>query len=308
MLSMASESGRHLAIYLVALVMFGTNGIVASYISLESCQIVFFRTMAGSVLLVAVFLFIHRRYRAFRMPKQAAMVALSGAFMGASWLFQYEAYREIGIGMTSLVYCCGPAALMALSPFLFGERMTAYRAVGFGIVVTGAVLLALNGAGVGGSPYGYFCAIMTAATYAMLIIFNKKATEVRGLENASLQILFAFLTVAVFVTASGRLPDSVPTDDILPILVLGLVNTGLGCLAYFTAIKHLPTQTVAICDYIEPMSAVIFAMALLNETMSPMEWIGAGLIAVGVIIGEAIGGRAQRSEGPSDGPDPAHHF
>ena len=56
------------------------------------------------------------------------------------------------------------------------------------------------------------------------------------------------------------------------------------------------------------MSAVIFAMALLNETMSPMEWLGAGLIAVGVIVGEAIGGRAQRSGGPSDGPDPAHHF
>ncbi len=307
MLPMASER-RYLAVYLVALVMFGTNGIVASYISLESCQIVFFRTMAGSALLVAAFLIVHRRYEAFRMPGQVALVALSGAFMGASWLFQYEAYREIGIGMTSLVYCCGPAALMALSPFLFGERMTAYRAAGFAIVVTGAVLLALNGAGVGGSPYGYLCAVMTAATYALMIISNKKATGIGGLENSSLQILFAFVTVAVFVVVSGRLPDSVPQGDIVPLLVLGLVNTGLGCLAYFTAIKHLQTQTVAICDYIEPMSAVIFAMALLGETMSPVEWVGAGLIAVGVVVGEAVGGRSQRSEGPPEGPDGAHSF
>ena len=42
--------------YLLALVLFGSNGIVASRIALSSYTIVFLRTMLGSALLLLLFL------------------------------------------------------------------------------------------------------------------------------------------------------------------------------------------------------------------------------------------------------------
>ena len=42
--------------YLCALLLFGSNGIVASHITLSSYEIVFLRTMIGSALLILLFL------------------------------------------------------------------------------------------------------------------------------------------------------------------------------------------------------------------------------------------------------------
>ena len=41
--------------YLVALLLFGSNGIVASYIDLNSYEIVLLRTLIGSLLLIGIF-------------------------------------------------------------------------------------------------------------------------------------------------------------------------------------------------------------------------------------------------------------
>ena len=43
--------------YFTALLLFGSNGIVASYILLNSYEIVFLRTLIGSLFLIAVFIF-----------------------------------------------------------------------------------------------------------------------------------------------------------------------------------------------------------------------------------------------------------
>lgn len=40
--------------YILALLLFGSNGIVASYISLTSYEIVFWRTIIGSFLLILI--------------------------------------------------------------------------------------------------------------------------------------------------------------------------------------------------------------------------------------------------------------
>ena len=47
---------RALIKYLLALLLFGLNGIVASHIAMSSYEIVFLRTMIGSALLIGLFL------------------------------------------------------------------------------------------------------------------------------------------------------------------------------------------------------------------------------------------------------------
>ncbi len=39
-------------------------------------------------------------------PRQLAAVVMSGISMGLSWLFLYEAYRRIGVGLSSITYYC----------------------------------------------------------------------------------------------------------------------------------------------------------------------------------------------------------
>ena len=91
-------------------------------------------------------------------------------------------------------------------------------------------------------------------------------------------LLVSFLTVAVFVGFKTGYKISVSETDLIWVIVLGLINTSLGCYFYFSSIGNLPVQTVAICGYIEPLSAVILSALILGETMFPLQIVGAILI------------------------------
>ena len=70
------------------------------------------------------------------------------------------------------------------------------------------------------------------------------------------------------------------------ILILGIFNTGIGCYFYFSSIGDLPVQTVAICGYLEPLSAVVFSVLFLGESMTIVQVVGAMLILGGAAFGE----------------------
>lgn len=118
-----------------------------------------------------------------------------------------------------------------------------------------------------------------------MVICNKKAVQITGMENATLQLTVSFLTVAVFVTAVKGIQVDATSADLPWILLLGLVNTGISCYFYFSSINDLPVQTVAICGYLEPLSAVVFSVLLLKEAMSLTQVIGAALIIGGAVLG-----------------------
>ena len=71
--------------------------------------------------------------------------------------------------------------------------------------------------------------------------------------------------------------------------MLGLLNTGIGCYFYFSSIGKLPVQSVAVCGYLEPLSAVAFSVLLLHENLLPVQLIGAVLIIGGAVFSERSG-------------------
>lgn len=208
--------------------------------------------------------------------------------MGTSWMLLYEAYTSIGVSISSLLYYCGPVIVMVLSPFLFNEKLTIYKVIGFISVLCGVFLVNGNALSDGSNTFGILCGVLSAVMYAFMVIFNKKATSITGLENSTLQLIISFLTVAVFIGIKQGVIMDIPTESILPLLILGFINTGIGCYFYFSSIGNLPVQSVAICGYLEPLSAVLFSVLILRETMLPIQIIGAVLILGGAILGECM--------------------
>lgn len=272
--------------YIFGLLLFGSNGIVASRIALSSYEIVLLRTMIGSLLLLAIFFLTKGKLTFYNYKMESINLIISGIAMGTSWIFLYEAYARIGVSIASLLYYCGPVIVMVLSPLLFREKLTTYKVLGFLSVLCGVFLVNGNAFDGTGDTFGIMCGLLSAVMYSVMVIFNKKAASITGLENAALQLFISFLTVAVFVGFKQGFAMEIQSTSILPILVLGLLNTGIGCYFYFSSIGKLPVQTVAICGYLEPLSAVLFAAVILKETMLPLQIFGAILILGGAFVGE----------------------
>jgi len=272
--------------YFAALLMFGMNGIVASHIALTSYEIVFTRTLIGSLLLIAIYALTRQKVHLFQNRTHTLCLIISGIAMGTSWMFLYEAYQRIGVSIASLAYYCGPVIVMILAPILFREKLTWAKVIGFLAVLIGLFCVNAQALNEANTALGLFCGIMSAVMYAFMVVFNKKAKSITGLENSMWQLLISFLTVAVFVGLKQGFVIRIESGNWVPILILGVINTGIGCYFYFSSIGGLPIQTVAICGYLEPLSAVVFSMLFLRESMTIVQVVGAMLILGGAAFGE----------------------
>lgn len=280
--------------YISALLLFGLNGIVASHIALSSYEIVFLRTMIGSMLLIVLFVLGKGKFNLRENKRDLFFIVLSGIAMGTSWMFLYEAYQQIGVSYASLLYYCGPVIVMILSPILFKERLTRPKITGFLIVLVGIVLVNGKMAAGHGKVAGLFCGAMSAVMYFFMVTLNKKSEKITGMENALVQLTVSFLTVALFVGVKQGFVIHVPVEAWPWILVLGIVNTGIGCSLYFSTLFRLSVQTVAVCGYLEPLSAVVFAALLLGEKMTGVQIAGAVCVIGGAMIGELAGNQNGR--------------
>ena len=185
-------------------------------------------------------------------------------------MFLYEAYRLLGVSIASLAYYCGPLIVMLCAPILFQEKLTWTKMIGFLVVLVGAFWINGQALQAGKTSWGIVCGTMSALMYAVMVIFNKKVEHITGLENALLQLLFACFTVAIFVAWKQRALMQISGKDWPAILLLGVLNTGIGCYFYFSSIGHLPVQTVLTCGYLEPLASVLFSVLFLGEVLSPL--------------------------------------
>lgn len=272
--------------YILALIFFGSNGIVASHIGLSSYEIVLLRSLLGSILLVALFFLTGHELTARQYKRDLLFIALSGIAMAANWLLLFEAYVQIGVSLGMLINYCGPAIVVALSSLLFKERLAWNQAIALLAALFGAILISGQAVIDGLSIWGLLCAVLSAFAYAAMVILNKKSINIMGMENAMLQLLFAFVTIAVFVGYKLGFAIEIETGDWIPILWLGFINTGISCYFYFSSIGRLPVQTVAICGYLEPLSAVLLSVVFLHESMLPVKILGTVLIVGGALFGE----------------------
>ena len=289
--------------YLAALLIYGTNGVVASMISLNSAVITLFRSSIGALILIIIFFISRNKLSVFRYPKDLIFIAISGIAMAADWLFLFEAYQQIGVSLSILINYTGPVFVIIFSPVFFKEKITPAKIIALILTLIGVALISGQIVIEGLNIRGLFCACMSSLSYVILVITDKLCSDVEGMENSMVQLFFTAVTVIIFVGISQGFNFTVLRTDWFPLIWLGIVNTGIGCLLYFSSIIKLPAQTVAVMGYIEPLSSVIISALILKEKMTFLQIAGAVLIIGGAIYGEISGRRTIVNLSDSSGQD-----
>lgn len=287
---------RDLLKYILSLLIFGTNGIVASFIPLSGAEIVLTRTVLGSVFLIVFWIMSKNRLHLADMKRQWLWMLLSGLSMAFSWVCLFEAYRKVSVSVATLEYYCGPVIVLALSPLLFWERLTRTKAAGITLVAAGMLLVNGGGLTFAGSAAGHAYGILSAVFYAVMIISNKKIRNLSGLELTMAQLVIACMAVAPYVVLTRSGAAALTAQAAAAIVFLGIVNSGFACYLYFSSIHGLPAQTVAICSYLDPLSALIFSALFLGERLGALQIAGAILI-LGGAAWAAVSGTEKRRDG-----------
>lgn len=270
--------------YILSMLIFGTNGLLVSRISLQSSQIVLLRTLIGGALLTVIVL-LRGGFDRNAVRADLPMILLGGTALGLNWVALFSAYRLLNVSLATLIYYIGPILVLLFSPIIFREKLTGTKIAAVAIVAVGLVCISGSILVGGMNPVGFAAAIASALFYAALIVFNKRITHTKGLQTAAIELDIAFAVVLIYCLLTVGLPHPARAD--LPyIAVIGVVNTGLAYVLYFSGLQKLPGQSVALISYVDPVSALFFSALFLHEKLTLVQVIGAVLIIGGAMLGE----------------------
>ena len=265
----------------VAMFIFGTLAPFVRNIGVSSAELALYRAVLAAVLVGGSLLITRQKLSIGSIKKELLLLLLSGAAMGINWILLFEAYQYTTVSVATLSYYFAPVIVMAVCPLLFKERLTGKQILCFILSATGLVLI--TGAAGGGDRdlLGIAFGLGAAALYATVMLLNKSIKSVTGLHRTFVQFLSAIIVLVPYVALTGgfTLTDLDGTGW-GALFIVGLVHTGITYCMYFSALKELPGQKVAILSYIDPLVAVLVSVIWLDEGMTLPQLIG-GLLILG---------------------------
>ena len=272
---------RSRAAYIFSMVIFGTISIFKRGIALSSGEISLLRAVIGGSGILLYMLLRGEKLPFRQVKSQLPLLLLSGAMMGANWIFFFEAMNHTTVAVATLGYYFAPIIVMVLSPLLFREKFTAKQVLCFVMASAGLVLIIGTGGGDGSSSYamGIGFALAAAALYAGVILLNKRITSVSGMNRTVFQFISAIAVLIPYVAmTSGFQVHTLSGSGIFCMLVLGLVHTGFAYCLYFSSLSTLQGQQAAILSYTDPLVSVIVSVTILGESLTLTQAIGGALI------------------------------
>ena len=189
---------KYYVMYIVSLLIFGSNGVFAAHIGLSSAEIVCMRTLIGSAALILVLLISRTKLDWTVMKREALKLVAAGVCLGVNWALLFEAYKLMSVSMATLTYYTAPIIVLLLSPLLLKERQSARAYIGMAAAVVGLVLaVGLSDTAV--TAAGLVVGLGSAVFYSGLIIFNKKIDGVTGLPLTTIEMVIAACVMLPYV-------------------------------------------------------------------------------------------------------------
>jgi drug/metabolite transporter (DMT)-like permease len=224
-----------------------------------------------------------------RSRRARGLAWLAGAFFAADLVLWHHAIDQVGAGLATVLGNTQVVLVALLAWALLGERaprssLTAIPVVGAGVVLISGVLEA--GAYGENPPLGALFGVLTGIAYAgFLLALREGSSDLRRFAGPLFDATLASaLGCAVIGLAAGDL-DVVPSLEATGWLVLlALSSQVFGWLLIAVSLPRLPAAVTSVLLTFQPVCAVLFAWALLEEEPSALQLAGAACILAGLVV------------------------
>jgi drug/metabolite transporter (DMT)-like permease len=260
-----------------------------------------------------------RRAAVRRLSRRQVAIALGlGALYTGNSGTYYAALETVPAALAGVLVYTYPVIVAVLS-LRFATRLPGRRPwIALGLALVG-VVLALGGIDVSEAPpwTGIALVMLSPFIYSVWIILSARLSGERrdrlGSETPERDPSAgdAAVTTAVMMTATGLVfaaggaavgrpldPAGVPEAAWPGLIAIGFVASFLAIQTFYAGARRLGAAQAALVSTVEPVYIVVLAALVLDQRLSSVQLVGAGLILVGVVI-------AQTAPRPRGAPEPA---
>ena len=216
-------------------------------------------------------------------------IVLSAFFGNALPFFLISWGQElVDAGLTAILMATMPLITLVLAHFLYDdERLNLFKVIGFCLGITGVItLIGLDKmATLGDETIRQYAIAFAAMCYAVNSVVTRKLTGLprRATGTALLMVSFAMvLPFALYFEAPWNLQPSLLSW--FGLLMLGIFPTAIGTLLIFAIIKRRGAAFFSQINFLVPVSGVLWAIALLNESLPVNAALALLLILFGLTV------------------------
>ena len=243
--------------------------------------LVAFRTLVAALLIWLLFLILWRREIVISWHGLIGCISV-GAVNGFGSLLYYTSLSRLDASRASLLNTLYPLWVV-LFLFAAGQPLTRLTLARLALSMLGMLLLTRVGPG---EPDWLGLALMlaSAATYGWHLVLGQWVLAGVPSRTATLYVLTTMACVVGLArTLQGRPVEPLSAAAWLPILALGLTTT-LSRLAMFTALQRVGGVETSLVGLLELCVSLLLAFLLLGERLTLLQWAGAGLLVVSLIL------------------------
>lgn len=201
---------------------------------------------------------------------------------------------HLASGVAAIVNALTPITTVIVSHFWpGGERATWLKSAGVVAGFTGAAILALPALQSGGTSqlWAIGACLLATLCYAVSLNYTRRFAKVDPTTIATLALTGATLVgIPVALTFHGA-PVVTRLETVGAALGIGLLATTFAFLIMYRLLPRIGATNFTSVTFIAPISAIIFGVTLLGESLLPSHFLGMAAIFLGLLL---IDGRIVR--------------
>jgi drug/metabolite transporter (DMT)-like permease len=225
------------------------------------------------------------QWRPVGRNNQIAIVG-GGVFLVAGNGFLFLGQQTVPSGVAAILQALVPIATAVWALFLLGERLSVAGAIGVGIGFLGISLVVQPDPNnlLGGETFGRLLIVGQVISVALGgVIVQHAEPTINRVPLTGWSMLLGAVVLHLASLAVGEVPGAsavVPTA-VGSVLYLGVFSTAIAFYIYFYIIEIHGAFEVSLVTYLVPIVATLVGVFVLQETISPLTFVGFGLVAVG---------------------------
>ncbi|HCQ13687.1 DMT family transporter [Flavobacterium sp.] len=219
--------------------------------------------------------------------KYIALTSLFGTFIPA-FLFAV-AQTQISSSVSSILNSLTPLNTLIIGGFAFGLTFKRSQILGVIIGLIGTLLLIINGAlNHPNQNYWYTILVLIASIcYATNVnLLKKYLSDVKPLSisTGNFAVMLVPALIVLFSTDFMNVAANAEVQNsMIYIVILGVVGTGIANIIFFKLIQMSSPVFATSVTYLIPVVAFFWGL-LDNEMLTPIQFIGAFIILIGVYL------------------------
>ena len=281
-----SVKGASTAFVALAAICWGLSGGIGGVLMAsgwDAFVVSFYRGAIG-LLCVFVWLLFHPRGSGLRNRRLWFWSMIAGLGVAGNFSFYFVSIAESGVAVAATLMYCAPVFVYLLAFALKIERATPLKWAAIAMVMVGVMLLTrIFDIGAGSvTPIGAVAGLLSGLSYAVFI-FGFKYAAPHGSPQAILVIAFATLIAILIWPGDACQMVAVWSTPSWPLFAaLGVLGAGLSFILYVVGINHTAPSVASVVAMVEPVTASLFGVLLLDESLLGSQILGMILILVTV--------------------------